>query len=611
MQTANSTLRSARAGRWIGACAAFCLLSGCASGAHRPGALGAPGAGLGAPDGLVWSPDEPRPPIPVIDLGVPGAIARTTCVPTMIDTRDFPVSVQDVSGVSPRLVKTMLPPHTRPAQRVTDGVAPVDLPAISLPTARTAPLAAFQGIGQTPLSPPDPTLAVGPSHIVQTVNSAVAFYTKDGAVTFQAPLDSTGVPGFFETVGGREFVFDPKCTYDHLSGRFIIIALEVYGTTQSFIDIAISDDSDPNGVWHRYRTNSVIGATDGMTFWADFPSLAFDEEAVYVVSNLFGLNNPNFGGTIFRTFPKALLMAGDPVTFIDLREPFAISLQAAEPFGTNAAPYFVSIASNTQIQLDALIDPLGTPTLQRTTVDVPAFAYPTGLSPTPGGNLGTLDGRVMNATARDGSLFTAHAILASGRLQVRWYEIDTRGWPHGSASPTLTQSGAIDLSPSLHTIFPAIHQNRHGDIGIVMGSTSATTNPRLYVTGRRAADAPGATAPPTLVVTSLTAEPGRWGDYFDITTDPTDDATFWYVGQHHAGGWRTQIGSFVVTCAADVNADATLDASDFLDFIEAFGACEGQPGPCVFGGIDADFNEDTLVDILDFLDFLDAYGSGC
>ncbi len=66
------------------------------------------------------------------------------------------------------------------------------------------------------------------------------------------------------------------------------------------------------------------------------------------------------------------------------------------------------------------------------------------------------------------------------------------------------------------------------------------------------------------------------------------------------------------TCASDVNGDGESDVLDFLDFLDAFGACEGQPAPCSGStGVNADFNGDTIVDVLDFLDFLDVFGQGC
>ena len=48
-------------------------------------------------------------------------------------------------------------------------------------------------------------------------------------------------------------------------------------------------------------------------------------------------------------------------------------------------------------------------------------------------------------------------------------------------------------------------------------------------------------------VGSTTAN-GRWGDYFDVTTDPVDEKTFWMVGEvQNEGGWQTVINSFTVS----------------------------------------------------------------
>ncbi len=132
------------------------------------------------------------------------------------------------------------------------------------------------------------------------------------------------------------------------------------------------------------------------------------------------------------------------------------------------------------------------------------------------------------------------------------------------------------------------------------------------MTARRSTDPVGTLGAGTLVATGTNGASGRWGDYFDITTDPVDDATFWYIGQvQNSGGWQSIIGSFIVTCPGNVNGDDVLDVLDFLDFINAFGNCDGLPAPCSSGGVNADFNGDTIVDVLDFLDFLDAYGGGC
>ncbi len=77
-------------------------------------------------------------------------------------------------------------------------------------------------------------------------------------------------------------------------------------------------------------------------------------------------------------------------------------------------------------------------------------------------------------------------------------------------------------------------------------------------------------------------------------------------------GTGTNMKAYRTSCPSDVNGDGEVDVLDFLDFLDSFGACDGQPGPCSgSSGVDADYNGDTTVDILDFLDFFDAFGGGC
>ncbi len=84
------------------------------------------------------------------------------------------------------------------------------------------------------------------------------------------------------------------------------------------------------------------------------------------------------------------------------------------------------------------------------------------------------------------------------------------------------------------------------------------------------------------------------------------------------GGWsdgdvqRALAERLSPSCPSDVNGDGEPDILDFLDFIDSFGTCDGQPAPCAgSSGVSADYNGDTLVDVLDFLDFIDAFGTGC
>ena len=160
-----------------------------------------------------------------------------------------------IEGPHPRPAK-FLPPHKKP--HFEENGPPNELRA-GLGNSNTTinDEGGFDAIPNTVWNPPDPSLAVGPDHVVVTVNMAIAFSDKQVNEQFSALLDSTGSPGFFEDIGGGDFTFDPKCFYDQYAERFVVLALEYYND-ESWITIAVSDDSDPNGIWYKYRTWSVI-----------------------------------------------------------------------------------------------------------------------------------------------------------------------------------------------------------------------------------------------------------------------------------------------------------------------------------------------------------------
>ncbi len=417
------------------------------------------------------------------------------------------------------------------------------------------PSSGFAGISQTPWRPPDPTLAVGPDHVVETVNMAIAIYTRTGTLQFMQNLDSTGTPGFFEGIGGGDFCFDPKCLYDQHSGRFVVVALEQYDDTQvSTIDIAVSDDSDPNGTWYKYRTDAVtdVGGSD---YWVDYPGLGVDEDAIYVTSNLFGF----FGGQAgvkYRIFDKAPLLVGGAASYADLLDVTSVSVQAAHIFGSAAAPFFVTAQDTTTVRLQAITDPLGSPALVAEDVTVPSFGFPVRFSdfvPDDGGcGIDGLDGRLINAAWRAGKLHTGHGILSGGKIIARWYEFDTGTWPT-SGSPTLVQSGDIDPGASIYTWFPTLASNDSGDVGVVLARSSSTEFASICYTGRRASDPAGTmTVPLTQIAVGTSGYCDfRWGDYFGIAVDPNDGQTFWGIGEYAVGfsTWQTWIASFAFNSA--------------------------------------------------------------
>ena len=278
------------------------------------------GAELAREPGVAWPSD----------LTQPGAVARGTSVPTIIDTRTRPQGLE--------LLRPVMGPQQRPRDLLPDHALPAGVEAaqrggaggveIAMEGLGARPMSAteqvFPGITQTGWTPPDPALAVGPSHVVMTVNSRLAWYTKAGAAQFSQDLQP-----FFASVGAGGFCFDPKCFYDHEARRFVVLALETYGSTEAYITIAVSDDEDPNGVWYRYRTDAVI-TVGAQTFWWDYPGLGYDSNGIYVTGNLFGLSSGGWAGVGYRVYDKAAMYAGQPAVYSTLRDGGSASVQVAQ-----------------------------------------------------------------------------------------------------------------------------------------------------------------------------------------------------------------------------------------------------------------------------------------
>ena len=488
-------------------------------------------------------------PMP-INLRASDDVQFGSAEPIVIDTRDYQPQVYRRRPFRGKQLSSSIFRPVKDARPPTE-LGPLNLLVPGLPAGN--PLAKvqafFPGITSSPWTPPDPSIAVGPNHVVETVNMELAFFSKDGTLEFQQRLDSTGSPGFFEDVGGGSFCFDPKCFYDHYSNRFIVLALEVYGSSEeAYITFAISDDDDPHGVWYKYRTWAVI--TDGTTntWWVDYPGFGFDANGYYVTGNLFSLSSGSgFGGALFRSIDKTPLLNGGTAGFADIRDGGSASVQVAQNFGASPAPYFVSIGSSSQLKVQALTDPFTNPSLTTAMVSIPSFSGPPS-APNPGGSLLVVGSRIMNVHWRDGKLWACHTVqsVSGNRAVARWYEVDMAAWPNGPP-PVLNQSGDADLGGSEHTFFPAIYSNKFGNVALVFGNSNSSENPSVQGSGRLFNDPSGTIRPPTEFVISGSGANGRWGDYFDIALDPTDQRTFWMVGEYQENaGWMTSIDSFTL-----------------------------------------------------------------
>jgi hypothetical protein len=144
------------------------------------------------------------------------------------------------------------------------------------------------------------------------------------------------------------------------------------------------------------------------------------------------------------------------------------------------------------------------------------------------------------------SIVAAHSIATkAGAGGVRWYEfrLDKK------RDPVLFQQGTY-APDGFYRWMPSIAMDKKGDIGVgySFGGTPNFAGQRFAA--RLAGDTKGSLGLHETVLVNGEASQTttlRWEDYTTTAIDPSDDCTFWYVGDYlKAGGtsYSTKIGSF-------------------------------------------------------------------
>jgi hypothetical protein len=416
-------------------------------------------------------------------------------------------------------------------------------------------------------TPPDTDVAVGPAHVVETVNTALAVYDKaTGALRSRQEMTT-----FFAPLGGVLRLSDPVVTYDELSHRFVIGGLDFQPHTQSRFNFAVSNDDDPTHGFtlRRYDMNDGIGGFD----FADYPRLGWNADAYVISFNMF-VNDVRYdhvdtlsidktslngfrqivpGGLANHTLAPATMhgaLPGDPMWLVEGA--------GGNSNGDAIGGDFVQVVRMTNILSND-------PTYTTTRLSVTPYAIPPNATQ-PGGffEIVTNDARVLNA-AWDHDRLVASQTAGSGNLaHARFYEFDTSG-----TTPALTQFGDIDRGPGVFTYFPDIEIAPSGRSAMTFLESSSTEFMSMYVTGQTEVEALGTMKTPA-VVRPGTANYGRLrtGDYAGISVDPSESNRFWAANQYAAPPqddfhWNTWVASFALPVAGPVVVDVTPSGDTF------------------------------------------------
>jgi len=436
-------------------------------------------------------------------------------------------------------------------------------------------------------TPTDPTGAVGPAHYVNAWNSRFRIWDKEGNSLTSAASLSTIFPG--ETLG------DPIVFYDAFADRFVITQFS--DSPNGFL-VAVCQGTDPvNDGWYTYRFN--VGSS-----FPDYPKFSVWSDGYYITANK-NSGSAGFSEVVFAIERDKMLtgdvtaqMVGFPLTGIRTNGFYS-------PLGFNANGETLPDAGNAPIvyMQDDAWSGVSTDHLKIWSVNVDwdtpvnsTISSPQIINTAPfdglfdGGSFSNLpqssgpDIDALQATIMYMAQyrrfqgyntvvfnFVVDLDGSDDLAGIRWYELrqDNDGEPW-----SIYQEGTY-AQPDGHSAFTgSMAMDASGNIGLGYTVVSTTQVPSIRYTGRMFFDPLGEmTIEEEIIAAGSQNDPAfRYGDYSQLTIDPTDDKTFWHTGEYFASGTRKNVvGAFKIApnfakdvgvVSLDTPSDAILSDSE-------------------------------------------------
>lgn len=444
-------------------------------------------------------------------------------------------------------------------------------------------IASFDGLGDgfsgpqgsmEARNPSDDSLAAGPNEIVQIVNSRLAIFTKKGkrySKTGKALFGPVITNTLFAGFGGpceKLVSGDAVVRYDQLARRWLFV-LPIFRKPPDqpnapyAMCYAVSTGPDPLGAYYRFQFDRPL--------FPDYPRPAIWSDGYYLPTST--------GDTVIQKHVCAAdrnkMLQGlptseqceviDGVNFLNCAD---IDGRRLPPSGM---PELVMATGGTQLhgifEDDGIYvyrfavnwdDPAKTRLSGPEKIRVAPYHYLCNgqLShcvPQPGTDV-RLDSQgdklMQRLVYRNFGSYQAIAAVHSidtkaGGGGVRWYEfrLDRQEVPHLDQQGTYAPDGNYRWLGS-------IAMDRKGDLGMGYSFGGASTFVGQRFTARLADDPKGEmTFRETVLAEGQAAQTTtlRWEDYTTVALDPSDDCTFWYVGDYLKAGaknYSTRIGAF-------------------------------------------------------------------
>ena len=484
-----------------------------------------------------------------------------------------------------------------------DGVLQLLSPTPTIP----GPLQTFEGLSNLDnfnifgfrVNPPDPNGEVGPNHYVEMINLVFAVYDKAGNLLL-GPVDTGSLWAGFAIPDCTDPSGDPVVLYDQIVDRWLLSQFTTRGP-EFFNCVAISTTGDPTGSYYRYAFSTGVNFPDYPKYgnWTDSyvittrefgPTIEYGIGVYALEKNKMVNGNPNARNVRFfidGNNPDLLPLVGDGLLPADVDGKQKPKTDTAIPIvGTqddNASYGATFDALNIwDLTIKWRSTPIATLTLN---TQLPTASFNSIFPCAPGSRdclpqpgitnpdqyLDILSYR-QRPTFRLAyrnfktyeALVTNQSVEATpGVAGARWYEIRRINGTY-----SLYQQGTYAPGDGVHRWMGSIAQDKNGNIALGYSVVNGTdVFPGIRYTGRLAGDPLGQmTLGEGTIIDGAgvqTTTNSRWGDYTDMTVDPTDDCTFWYVNEYYevsglplplpppplpppgtTAPWQTRIGSF-------------------------------------------------------------------
>jgi|CXWL01.1.fsa_nt_gi hypothetical protein len=431
-------------------------------------------------------------------------------------------------------------------------------------------------------APPDTTLAVSPTQIVQWVNTQLAVYDKAGVPQLAAPGFMNGNL-LWAALGPTSLCAttnrgDPILQYDRINQRWIMSQFAFNATASSNSQcIAVSQTNNAMGAYnlYEYTFGNQLPDYGKMGLWPD---------ALYITYNMF-LNGSSFAGGRACAYDKAAMYGGAAAMSICFNSTTRFSFLPSDMDGTAMPPpgapnvhvswnWAFTATAPYQMQLTKFVPNFASPALSTfndgfagapfSFVGINMDANTIAPCGDTGGScvpqlgttnlLDTLGSRHMyrlvyrNFGTYDALLVTQSVDMpaTASAAQVRWWEIRK---PNANP-PVVYQNSTFSPNGDSRWMGSAAF-DKLGNIGVGYSVSSSAMNPAIRVTGRLKNDPKNLLRTEVLVQAGGGSQTGnlhRWGDYSTMQIDPANECTFWYttqyIGTNGTFNWRTKIASF-------------------------------------------------------------------